>query len=66
MLIKHFCPQGLNVFLNEGLIAGQTLEHLHWHVIPRTENDGLENFKRKPGERFEITEEELKALAEIF
>ena len=29
-----------NIGLNEGTHAGQTIEHLHWHIIPRIENDG--------------------------
>jgi ATP adenylyltransferase len=65
-LVKHLRPQGFNVFMNEGGIAGQTLEHLHWHVIPRNENDGLENFKRRPGERVDVAKSELIFLAKIF
>lgn len=32
-------PDGLNVGLNEGAAAGQTVEHCHWHLIPRHEGD---------------------------
>ncbi|MFA5644043.1 MAG: HIT family protein [Patescibacteria group bacterium] len=31
-----------NVIQNNGRIAGQVIEHLHFHIIPREENDGLE------------------------
>lgn len=57
-------PQGVNIFLNEGKVAGQTCEHLHLHVIPRNEGDNLENFKRRAGgkreEVSEICKEQLK------
>jgi diadenosine tetraphosphate (Ap4A) HIT family hydrolase len=29
-----------NIGVNEGTHAGQTISHLHWHIIPRTEDDG--------------------------
>jgi len=39
---KQMCPSvtDFNIGLNEGTHAGQTIEHLHWHIIPRIENDG--------------------------
>jgi histidine triad (HIT) family protein len=33
--------QGLNVLQNNGRIAGQAVDHLHVHLIPRREGDGL-------------------------
>jgi histidine triad (HIT) family protein len=30
---------GLNVIVNNGRAAGQTIDHGHWHVIPRFHND---------------------------
>jgi histidine triad (HIT) family protein len=32
---------GINVIINNGRVAGQTIEHCHWHVIPRFDNDRL-------------------------
>lgn len=34
--------EGYNVMVNNDPIAGQIIPHLHFHVIPRAENDGLE------------------------
>lgn len=38
-LEKEFDPDGFNVGWNEGESAGQTIFHLHIHVIPRFEGD---------------------------
>lgn len=32
---------GLNVIVNLGPVAGQTIDHVHWHVIPRFHNDAV-------------------------
>jgi histidine triad (HIT) family protein len=32
---------GLNVLQNNGRVAGQAVDHLHVHLIPRREGDGL-------------------------
>lgn len=32
---------GFNILLNNGKVAGQVVEHVHAHVIPRKEGDGL-------------------------
>ena len=38
-LLDRFRPDGFNVGLNDGLAAGQTVDHAHVHVIPRFEGD---------------------------
>jgi histidine triad (HIT) family protein len=32
---------GLNVIVNNGTAAGQTIDHAHWHVIPRFDDDSV-------------------------
>jgi histidine triad (HIT) family protein len=32
---------GLNVIVNNGAAAGQTIDHCHWHVIPRFDDDAV-------------------------
>lgn len=39
LLDARFIPDGYNVGFNAGAAAGQTVEHLHVHVIPRFEGD---------------------------
>ena len=31
--------QGYNIGVNEGYVAGRTIDHLHIHIIPRYEKD---------------------------
>jgi histidine triad (HIT) family protein len=32
---------GLNVIVNNGKAAGQTIDHVHWHIIPRFTDDSV-------------------------
>jgi histidine triad (HIT) family protein len=34
--------EGFNIFLSDGECAGQEVPHIHLHVLPRFENDGLQ------------------------
>jgi diadenosine tetraphosphate (Ap4A) HIT family hydrolase len=56
---------GYNLLQNNGRVAGQEVEHVHFHIIPRTEADGL-GYRWRPtkyppgrledlGERFRAT-----------
>jgi diadenosine tetraphosphate (Ap4A) HIT family hydrolase len=38
-LDEEFQPQGYNIGINDGAAAGQTVPHLHVHLIPRFEGD---------------------------
>lgn len=41
-IIADFSPHGFNIGINEGRAAGQTIAHLHIHLIPRYEGDVAE------------------------
>jgi histidine triad (HIT) family protein len=49
--------QGLNVLQNNGRIAGQAVDHLHVHLIPRWAEDGL-------GYRWPAKKADFNVLAE--
>lgn len=65
-ITKAFDLKGFNVGQNNGAVAGQIVPHLHWHVIPRFENDGLHQWSRtrpyKEGEMAEIGEKIKKEI----
>ena len=37
--IDDLIPDGVNEFVNDGLAAGQTVPHMHVHLIPRCKGD---------------------------
>ena len=51
-LRAKFRAQGFNIGINEGEVAGQTIDHLHVHIIPRYAGDvqdprgGIRNIKK--------------------
>ena len=45
-LKKKLGVDGYNVGENNGSAAGQTIPHLHFHLIPRHENDGLPSWPK--------------------
>ena len=50
---------GYNLLCNNGRAAGQIVEHLHFHIIPRNAGDGLLN--RWPSYTYE--KEKIEAIA---
>ena len=50
--------EGLNVIINNGRVAGQTIDHCHWHIIPRFANDPV----RWPWPQGKCTAEELSRI----
>jgi diadenosine tetraphosphate (Ap4A) HIT family hydrolase len=39
MLDAELRPDGYNIGVNDGAAAGQTIPHLHWHLMPRYKGD---------------------------
>jgi|ETNmetMinimDraft_4_1059912.scaffolds.fasta_scaffold00577_22 histidine triad (HIT) family protein len=69
-VIKHLASEiqritgapGINIFLNNGVAAGQEVPHVHFHIIPRFEGDeAIPHWKRK-----QVSLEDLKELSELF
>lgn len=56
---------GINVLQNNGKVAGQAVFHVHYHIIPRVEGDGLGyrwNPKSYPAGEAEQMRDKLAAL----
>lgn len=51
--------EGINILQNNGRLAGQTVDHIHLHIIPRYAGDGL-SFAWKTQT---VTEQELAEVA---
>ena len=49
---------GFNILQNNGEAAGQTVKHVHFHIVPRRNGEPL-TFENRPGDM-----DALKALAE--
>lgn len=47
MKVNTFHAGAKNMQLNEGLIAGQTVNHVHLHLILRYEDDDIENMRKR-------------------
>ncbi len=47
---------GFNLGLNNGKAAGQVIDHVHWHVIPRYLNDDLVHWQTKEEEKEKLDE----------
>jgi histidine triad (HIT) family protein len=57
-ITKALGVNGFNVMQNHGVVAGQIVPHLHWHIMPRKEDDGLRpwapRLQYKEGEKEQI------------
>lgn len=40
ILMEKYNSTGFNIVLNNGKDAGQVVEHVHFHLLPRKEGDG--------------------------
>ena len=61
-IMKGVEASGFNLGVNNGSVAGQVVNHLHFHLMPRFENDGHHLWSGKPyspGEA-EIVAEKIK------
>lgn len=59
-----FEPQGLSVYQANGAAAGQTVFHLHVHLVPRYEGDGMAltwPVKNPPREKLAEYAQKIKA-----
>ena len=57
-ILEAIGAKDFNLGLNNGRAAGQIVDHVHFHVIPRFSGDNLHHW---PGKTF--TDEEMKRIA---
>ncbi len=56
--------EGFNVAQNNGVVAGQSVHHVHFHIIPRYANDGLKPWPQQEYASSEValvTAQKIKA-----
>lgn len=59
-IVRAMKADGYNVLCNNGRVAGQIVDHLHFHIVPRRTGDGVFTqwpaYKYKEGRSAEIAE----------
>ena len=58
-VVSGMNSDGYNVLCNNGKAAGQVVDHLHWHIIPRKAGDGV--FDRWPS--YKYGKDRIEAIA---
>jgi len=58
--VRTATKKDLMIIQNNGKDAGQVVDHLHFHIIPRTQGDGIGLMRG----RIEITKEEMSEMVE--
>ena len=54
-VMKALAPEGVNLMQANGVAAGQSVPHLHMHIMPRRPNDDVSlNWTPTPGDMKEI------------
>jgi histidine triad (HIT) family protein len=54
-VMSELKPHGVNLLQANGPAAGQSVPHLHIHIMPRLPDDGVAlNWEYKPGDKAEI------------
>ena len=59
-----FAPKGISIYQANGAAAGQTVLHLHVHVVPRWDADGMDlvwPVKNPPREKLEENAAKIRA-----
>ncbi|HLC55815.1 MAG TPA: HIT family protein [Candidatus Nanoarchaeia archaeon] len=52
-IVKATKSDGFNLLLNNKKAAGQVIDHVHFHIIPRMKDDGLKHWPHKKYENDE-------------
>jgi len=67
LLNKSLAPDGFTIGINHGKVSGQTIDHLHIHIMPRWNNDGggsvHDVVDNQPSESLEEIGKKIKSLS---
>ena len=58
-VLKATGAKGFNLMVNTNRVSGQLIEHAHFHIIPRFENDGLRHWPKR-----DISKEDMDNIQE--
>lgn len=68
LLQKALSPDGFSIGINHGRVSGQSIDHLHIHVVPRFAGDGGSSFhglvSNPPTEDVHTIAERIRAAAQ--
>lgn len=72
-LETHFKTEALTISMQDGEAAGQSVAHVHWHILPRKKGDFEKNddiYEKLQADGTEIrvrrTDEEMKNESVVF
>ncbi|MGF0112302.1 HIT family protein [Streptococcus sp. SGI.013] len=65
-LIKNCGYTGVNILMASGKSAGQSIEHIHYHLIPRNVDDGINAWPVLSNKKHETSEEIFQKLKITF
>lgn len=63
-VMRATAARGLNVFQNNYRAAGQIVDHVHWHLVPRHEGDGHRLWAQAPYDDREAMVRMARAIRE--
>ena len=55
-IVKVLEADAYNLCLNNGAVAGQIVDHVHWHIIPRYKDDSLKHWEKNELEATKLDE----------
>ncbi|MDD3887273.1 MAG: HIT family protein [Patescibacteria group bacterium] len=64
-VMKGLKVKGFNLGVNNGTVAGQKIDHVHFHIITRLAKDGLKLWPQRQGYRATEAEKIIKKIKKV-